>query len=209
MRALVLVDIQNDFLPGGALAVPEGDAVVPVANLLVAGQHWDRIVATQDLHPARHGSFASAHPGRHPFELGELGGQPQVLWPDHCVAGTRGADFAPGLNTARIDRVFPKGTDPRIDSYSGFYDNDHKSSTGLGEWLRAEGVTDLFILGLATDYCVAATARDALALGFRVTVLEDGCRAVEMRPGDGARALESLRQAGAMVRSGREISMLS
>ncbi len=209
MRALVLVDIQNDFLPGGALAVPEGDAVVPVANALMAGQRWDRIVATQDLHPAGHGSFASAHPGRHPFELGELSGQPQVLWPDHCVAGTPGADFASGLNTARVDRVFPKGTDPRIDSYSGFYDNDHRSSTGLGEWLRAEGVTDLFILGLATDYCVAATARDALTLGFHVTVLEDGCRAVEMRPGDGARALESLRQAGAMVRSGREIAVLS
>lgn len=205
MRALILVDIQNDFLPGGALGVPDGDAVVPVANALLARLRVEHVVATQDLHPPRHGSFASSHPGRRPFEQGALGGQPQVLWPDHCVAGTAGAELAPGLDRARIGRIFPKGTDPTVDSYSGFYDNDRRRSTGLGDWLRGQGVDELLILGLATDYCVKATALDALRLGFGVTVVEDGCRAVEMRPGDGARALAELREAGARVRSSAEL----
>ncbi len=203
MRALILVDIQNDFLPGGALAVPAGDQVVPVANALIAAWPDAIVVATQDLHPAGHGSFASTWPGRRPFELGTLAGHPQVLWPDHCVAGTPGADFASGLDRRRVAQVFPKGTDPGIDSYSGFYDNDHRRSTGMGEWLRAQGVDEVLICGLATDYCVKATALDARALGFRVTVVASGCRAVEMAPGHGARALAEMQAAGVEIATPR------
>src|SRR5688572_31794604 len=134
MKALILVDLQNDFLPGSALPVPSGDAVIPVANRVQRG--FDLIVATQDWHPANHGSFASNHPNRTPGEHGELGGLPQVFWPVHCVQNSGGAAFAPGLETRRITRVFPKGTDPEIDSYSGFFDNGHKKSTGLGDYLR-------------------------------------------------------------------------
>jgi nicotinamidase/pyrazinamidase len=197
MKALVLVDIQNDFCPGGALAVPAGDEVVPVANRLAA--RFPLVVATQDWHPPAHGSFAAHHPGRKPYELGELGGLPQVLWPVHCVQGSPGAAFHQALEKERIARVFPKGTDPAIDSYSGFFDNGKRKATGLGDWLRAQGVEDLTVLGLATDYCVKATALDAVGLGFTVTLVEDGCRAVELAPGDGARAIEEMRAAGVKI----------
>lgn len=197
MRALVLVDIQNDFCPGGALAVPHGDEVVPVANRLVPA--FPIVVATQDWHPADHGSFAVNQPGRRPYELGELAGLPQVLWPAHCVQGTPGAAFHPGLDVARIGRVFPKGTDASIDSYSGFFDNGKRKATGLGDWLRAAGADELVVLGLATDYCVRATALDARELGFAVTLVADGCRAVELAPGDGARAVAEMRAAGVRV----------
>jgi nicotinamidase/pyrazinamidase len=197
MKALVLVDLQNDFCPGGALAVPDGHQVVPVANRLIP--HFPLVVATQDWHPPHHGSFAVNQPGRRPYELGELGGLPQVLWPAHCVQGSAGAAFHPALDTARITRVFPKGTDPGIDSYSGFFDNGKRKATGLGDWLRAQGAEDLTVMGLATDYCVKATALDAIALGFAVTLVADGCRAVELHPGDGARALDELRAAGVRV----------
>ncbi len=197
MRALILVDIQNDFCPGGALAVPRGDEVVPVANRLMGDV--DLVVATQDWHPAGHGSFAASHPGRRPFEMGELAGLPQVLWPAHCVQWTGGAQFHPGLDTRRIVRVFPKGTDPAIDSYSGFFDNDQRTATGMGEWLRARGVTTVVICGLATDYCVKATTLDALRLGLRATVVADGCRAVDLRAGDGDDALAAMRAAGASI----------
>jgi nicotinamidase/pyrazinamidase len=196
MKALILVDIQNDFCPGGALAVAHGDEVVPVANRLAA--RFPLVVATQDWHPADHGSFA-ANRGRQPYELHELGGLPQVLWPIHCVQGSAGAAFHPALETGRIARVFPKGTDPAIDSYSGFYDNGKRKATGLGDWLRAQGVDDVTVLGLATDYCVRATALDAVGLGFTVTLVEDGCRAVDLHPGDGARALDELRAAGVRI----------
>lgn len=200
MKALVLVDIQNDFLPTGALPVPDGDAVIGVANrLLAALPAGTLVVATQDFHPADHGSFASQHAGRAAFQLGELHGLPQVLWPDHCVQGTSGAEFALGLELPAVTRVFPKGTEQTIDSYSGFFDNGKRKSTGLGEWLKEQQVTELIVLGLATDYCVKATAQDALELGFGVTLVVDGCRAVEMTAGDGARALESLAAAGARL----------
>src|SRR5690349_4234406 len=164
MRALILVDIQNDFLPGGALAVPRGDEVIPVANRVQRA--FDLVVATQDWHPANHGSFAASHPGRKPGELAKLGGLPQVMWPVHCVQGSPGAAFATALDTSRVARVFPKGTDVGIDSYSGFFDNGHKKATGLGDFLRTRGVTEVYVLGLATDYCVKATALDARQLGF-------------------------------------------
>src|SRR5688572_25354970 len=182
MNALVLVDIQNDFVFGGALAVPDGDAVVPIANRLAADGRFDLIVATQDWHPPDHGSFAASHPGRTVGEVIDLHGLPQVLWPVHCVQGTRGAEFVPRLATSRIERVFQKGTDPTIDSYSGIFDNGHRKSTGLGEYLKGNGVEDIYILGLATDYCVKFTALDARQLGFTTFVIEDGCRGVNLKP---------------------------
>ncbi len=206
MNALILVDIQNDFLPGGALAVPRGDEVVPVANRLM--EVFPLVVATQDWHPENHGSFASNH--RKPVgTLAELGGLPQVLWPRHCVQNTGGAAFAPGLNAANIERIFPKGTDPEIDSYSGFFDNGHRKATGLGEYLKQKGVTHIFVLGLATDYCVKATALDARQLGFEVTLVVDGCRGVELKAGDSERAIEEMRQEGVrIVENGEVLSAL-
>ena len=197
MKALILVDIQNDFCPGGALAVAAGDAIVPLANRLMSTV--DVVVATQDWHPADHGSFAGNHPGRKPFEHGELGGLPQVLWPAHCVQWTGGAQFHPGLDTRRIARVFPKGTDPDIDSYSGFFDNGRRKATGLGDWLKTQGVDEVLICGLATDYCVKATAIDAAQLGFRTVLAEDVCRGVAMRPNDIPDALAAMRQAGVHI----------
>jgi nicotinamidase/pyrazinamidase len=194
MKALILVDIQNDFLPGGALAVPRGDEVIPVANSVQ--RLFDLVVVTQDWHPPKHGSFAACHPGRKPGELITLGGQPQVLWPTHCVQETAGAEFAPTLDRTRFTKVFPKGTDPEIDSYSGFFDNGHLKATGLGDFLRERGVTDVYLLGLATDYCVKATALDAKQLGFTTHLIVDGCRGVELKPGDVQRAIDDMRTAG-------------
>ncbi len=197
MNALILVDIQNDFCPGGALAVPEGDAIVPIVNRLQAG--YDLVVATQDWHPANHGSFAANHPGRAVGEQIELAGLPQILWPVHCVQETPGAAFHPALNLDRIARVFRKGTDPTIDSYSGFFDNGHRAATGLGDYLRERQVAEVHVCGLATDYCVKYTALDAISLGFRVALLDDAARGVELRPGDMQRAVEEMRQHGVRV----------
>ncbi len=197
MKALILVDIQNDFCPGGALAVADGDAVVPIANRLMNAV--DVVVATQDWHPANHGSFAANNPGRKLFDLGDLGGLPQVMWPDHCVQWTGGAQFHPGLDTKRITRIFPKGTDATIDSYSGFFDNGNRKATGLGEWLKAKGVTEVLICGLATDYCVKATAIDAAGLGFRTVLVEDACRGVGMAPDHIPTALAAMRDAGIQI----------
>jgi nicotinamidase/pyrazinamidase len=196
MNALILVDVQNDFLPGGALAVPEGDAVVPVANRIAGSNRFSLVVATQDWHPRAHGSFADNHPGRKPGDVVNLDGIQQILWPVHCVQETRGAEFARGLHLTAIERVFQKGTDPRIDSYSGFFDNGHRKSTGLGDFLRERHIVDVFLLGLATDYCVKFTALDARQLGFSAVVFTDGCRAVNVHPGDGDRALAEMRNAG-------------
>ncbi|HEX7653548.1 MAG TPA: bifunctional nicotinamidase/pyrazinamidase [Verrucomicrobiae bacterium] len=203
MKALILVDIQNDFLPGGALAVPEGDQVVPVANALMA--KFPLVVATQDWHPANHGSFAVNHPGRQVYESVELNGLPQTLWPVHCVQNTPGAELAYGLHQESIVAIFPKGTDAGIDSYSGLYDNGHRRSTGLGEWLQARGVTEVFVCGLATDYCVKFTALDAQKMGFRTTLVEDACRGVNLDPGDVAMAIQEMRAAGIAVVSSREL----
>jgi nicotinamidase/pyrazinamidase len=194
MQALVLVDIQNDFCAGGALAVPDGDTVVPVANALTP--KFSLVVATQDWHPAGHLSFASSHPGKRIYDVIDLDGLQQVLWPDHCVQGTRGAELHPGLEQGPIARVFRKGIDPRIDSYSGFFDNGRRRATGLGEYLKREGVSGLYIAGLATDYCVKWTALDAVRLGFRVHLVEDGCRGVGLSADDVAKAVEEMRHAG-------------
>jgi len=175
--ALVIVDVQYDFLPGGRLAVAGGDEIIAPINALA--QKFATVVATQDWHPAGHISFASSHPGRAPFEVIALDYGPQVLWPDHCVIGTRGAEFSAALDTARIQAVVRKGFRPEIDSYSGFADNDHKTPTGLAGYLRDRGVTRLFLVGLATDFCVGWTAEDGVAAGFECTVIDDATRAID------------------------------
>ncbi|WP_221032751.1 bifunctional nicotinamidase/pyrazinamidase [Actomonas aquatica] len=201
--ALILVDLQNDFLPGGALGVPGGDAVIPVANALM--DSFDVVAATQDWHPADHGSFAANHAGAQVGDLAELGGLPQVLWPVHCMQDTPGAAFAPELNAARIAAVFPKGTDVAIDSYSGFQDNGGRRQTGLADYLQAQGVTDVAVMGLATDYCVKATAIDAVAAGFRVTLVTDGCRGVDLADGDVERALAAMVAAGVRLTDSKQL----
>ncbi len=203
MATLIVVDVQNDFLPGGALAVPRGDEVVAVANAVMPA--FDRVVATQDWHPRAHGSFAVNQPGRAVGEVITLAGAPQVMWPVHCVADTAGAQFAPGLAVEKFARVFVKGTDPEVDSYSGFFDNDRRSATGLGDYLRAVGEGDVWVLGLATDYCVKATALDAVGLGLRTRLIVDGCRAVDLAPGDGERAIAEMRAAGVEVVTSAEV----
>jgi nicotinamidase/pyrazinamidase len=194
MNALILVDIQNDFVPGGALAVPEGDLIVPLINRLQP--YFDLVVATQDWHPANHGSFAANHPGREPGELIDLQGLSQILWPIHCVQRTAGARFVAELDQSRWDRIFVKGTDPAIDSYSGFFDNGHRRATGLGDYLREKQITDVYVAGLATDYCVKFTALDALSLGFRTHLIEDACRGVNLQPEDVAKAVEEMKTQG-------------
>jgi nicotinamidase/pyrazinamidase len=197
MNALLLVDIQNDFVSGGALAVPNGDSIVPLVNRLQP--HFDLVVATQDWHPANHGSFAANHPGRKPGDVIDLHGRPQILWPIHCVQETAGAKFVAGLDQSRWDRVFVKGTDPEIDSYSGFFDNGHRRATGLGDYLQAKQVTDVFVAGLATDYCVKFTALDAVHLGFRTHLIEDACRGVNLQPNDVQNAVEAMKKGGIEV----------
>jgi len=197
MKALILVDLQNDFCPGGALAVPGGDEVIPIANKVQG--HFELVVATQDWHPANHGSFAANHEARKPGEVLDLHGLDQVLWPVHCVQDTQGAAFVEALDTSRVAKVFRKGSDPAVDSYSGFYDNDHRNSTGLADYLKDKGAREGYVMGLATDYCVKFTALDALKEGFTVYVFEDGCRGVEMDPGDVDRALDRMRSLGAVL----------
>jgi len=176
--ALVLIDIQNDFCPGGALAVTDGDAVVPVANRL--SRLFPTIVLTQDWHPAGHQSFASAHPGARPFDRIDMPYGRQDLWPDHCIQGTPGADFHPDLDTTPAHLIVRKGFRPGIDSYSAFFENDKATSTGLAGYLRERGVRRCVFAGLATDYCVAWSAQDAVQCGFDAVVVEDGCRAIDL-----------------------------
>ncbi len=203
MEALLVVDIQNDFLPGGALAVDDGDAVIAVANALQP--HFERVIATQDWHPADHGSFAANHTGKQPGELIELDGLSQILWPVHCVQGTPGSRLAADLETDGIEKIFYKGTDPRVDSYSAFADNAHRRKTGLGDYLQEQGIDSLYMLGLATDYCVLFSVLDACQAGLRTHVVVDGCRGVELQPGDSERALRQMQQAGAQLVDSREI----
>lgn len=192
---LLLVDIQNDFLPGGALAVADGDAVVPVANRLMPS--FSTVVASQDWHPADHLSFAEQHAGFEAFQTTEVDGLEQILWPVHCVQGSAGASFASALDITQIDRVVRKGENRRIDSYSAFYDNDHRHETDLTDILRRLGTDRLFVMGLAADVCVKFTVMDALAEGFPVTLIVDGIRGVDMRDGDTEAAIQIMRASGA------------
>ena len=176
--ALIVIDIQNDFCPGGSLAVADGDAIIPRVNALM-GDFAVRVL-TQDWHPANHTSFAANHPGTEPFSLIEMAYGPQVLWPTHCVQGSDGAAFHTALNVDAANLIIRKGFRPGIDSYSAFFENDRTTPTGLQGYLRARGVTDLTLVGLATDFCVGYSALDAVRLGFSVTVLEGACRAIDM-----------------------------
>jgi nicotinamidase/pyrazinamidase len=205
MKALLLVDIQNGFCPGGNLPVPEGDKVVPVANRLIEEGGYDVIVASQDWHPANHGSFASQHPGRRPFEMGELCGQPQMLWPDHCVQGTADAEFHPDLDIDAIDYIQQKGENPAIDSYSAFRDNDKAAITGLAGYLRAQQIKELDICGLATDYCVKFSALDALEMlpGVQICFIEDASRGID--PKGVKAAIEEMREKGIGIVKSRQI----
>ncbi len=193
-RALIVVDVQHDFMPDGALPAAGGYDVVPVANKLMP--HFDLVVATQDWHPADHGSFASNHEGRDPGEVIDLDGLDQILWPDHCVQHSEGAEFVDELETDHFDDVFRKGIDPEIDSYSGFFDNGHRRATGMGDYLRDRDVQEIFIVGVATDYCVKFTALDGRELDFDTWVVADGIAGVENEPGDIDAAIGTMREAG-------------
>lgn len=198
-KALILVDIQNDFIPGGALAVPDGDAIIPVANKLI--QQFDLIVATQDWHPADHDSFASQHKTQKPGDIIEVNGLTQILWPDHCVQNTNGAQFVEGLDVDKITKIFQKGIDKQVDSYSGFFDNGHLRDTGLGNYLKAQNVEEVTLVGLATDYCVKFTALDARKLGFRTRLIKEGVRGVELNPGDCEKAIKKMKNQGVIIES--------
>jgi len=176
---------------------------VPIANRLMP--RFDTVVATQDWHPPDHGSFASQHPGKKPGDVIRLRGLRQELWPDHCVQGTKGAAFHKGLDGRHFAEIFRKGTDPGIDSYSAFYDNAHRKSTGLGEYLRRRGISEVCLLGLATDYCVKFSALDAVQLGLDTRVIEDGCRGIDLQPGDIGRAWDEMRRAGAKIVQSSEL----
>lgn len=197
MKALILVDIQNDFLPGGAMAAPNGNEVVQVANRLMS--EYKLVIATQDWHPADHHSFASQHNERSVGDVITVNGLDQILWPDHCIQETPGAEFAPDLNTDGIAHVIRKGTDRMIDSYSGFFDNDHRKATGIVDYLKEKGVVAIDVMGLATDYCVKFTALDAVELGFETRLLLEGVRGVELNPGDCDAAVDEMRKAGVKV----------
>ncbi|MGN6534030.1 MAG: bifunctional nicotinamidase/pyrazinamidase [Ginsengibacter sp.] len=177
MNALIIVDVQNDFLPGGALAVNKGDTIIPAINDLQ--KDFDLVVATQDWHPADHKSFASAHPGKKVFDEINLDGLPQVLWPDHCVQESYGAQFSSLLHTKKVEAIFRKGMDKNIDSYSGFFDNGKKKATGMGDYLKGRGVTAISVCGLAADYCVYFTALDGRELGFETTIITEATKAID------------------------------
>ena len=192
-QALIVIDVQNDFCPGGALAVPEGDQIVPGINALIEAH--ETVILTQDWHPAGHSSFASSHAGKAPMELTQMSYGPQVLWPDHCVQGSNGAAFHKDLNTTRADLIIRKGFNPAIDSYSALFENDQKTPTGLEGYLRSRGITDLVMVGLATDFCVNFSAVDAAKQGFTVTVKQDLCRAIDF-DGSLAAAQAGMKAAG-------------
>lgn len=191
-HALIVIDVQNDFCPGGALAVPEGDAVVAPINAMMP--EFDAVILTQDWHPAGHSSFATSHPGKAPYDMIDMAYGPQVLWPDHCVQGSAGAAFHPRLRTDG-DLIIRKGFRPEIDSYSAFFENDHETPTGLDGYLRTRGIDRLTMAGLATDFCVHFSAVDAARLGFKVTVRLDACRAIDL-DGSLSAAMGAMKEAG-------------
>jgi nicotinamidase/pyrazinamidase len=195
--ALILVDVQKDFLPGGALAVTGGDQIVPIIKSIQP--KFQFTVATQDFHPVDHGSFASNHPGKNTGELIDLNGLSQILWPVHCVQGSKGAAFHSDLNQEEWKAIFQKGKNPLVDSYSGFFDNARRGDTGLGDFLKKNGILTVYIAGLALDYCVKYTALDAISLGFETFLVVDATRAVNLNSTDGAEAIQELRLAGVKI----------
>lgn len=202
--ALLLIDIQNDFLPGGALAVPHGDQILQKINELLK-LPFDHKFATKDWHPHSHGSFANNHTNKKPGDRINLNGLDQILWPAHCIQNTPGAEFSPQWDSNSVEKVFFKGTDPSIDSYSAFFDNGHIKSTGLGEYLNQLGIDTLFIAGLATDYCVKFSVLDALKIGFKVYVIEDASKGVNLNPKDTSKALDEMQDAGAIILQAKDV----
>ncbi len=202
--ALLIVDVQNDFCPGGSLAVGEGNAVIPVINRI--SPEFDTVVATRDWHPRDHVSFASAHPGGKVLDIVREGTIDQVLWPDHCVAGTAGSNFYPGLDLSSVSLILHKGRSISIDSYSAFFENDHATQTGLHGYLRELGIGSIAVCGLATDYCVKYTVLDALDLGYNVAVITDAVRGVDTPAGTAAEALEEMKKRGAALTTSTELA---
>jgi len=203
MNALIIVDLQNDFLPGGALAVPHGNEVIPLANELQ--QRFELVLATQDWHPPNHGSFAANHSGKKPGDRIMLDGIEQILWPVHCVQNTKGAEFAPSFDTSRIAHIFHKGIDPKIDSYSTFFDNAHRRETGLADYLKKRAINEIYLMGLALDYCVKYSTLDARQLGLNTYVIVDGCRGIELEAGDIERAIDEMKRVGAVLLQSSEL----
>jgi nicotinamidase/pyrazinamidase len=203
VNALIIVDLQNDFLPGGALPVPHGDDVIPIANELQ--KRFELVLATKDWHPHDHGSFAANHPGKKPGDRIMLDGIEQILWPVHCVQNTHGAEFAPSFDSSQIAHVFHKGTDPMIDSYSTFFDNAHRRHTGLAHYLEKRRIKDIYLMGLALDYCVKYSTLDARQLGLNTHVIVDGCRGIGLKPGDINDALDEIKRAGAVLLKSAEL----
>lgn len=202
-KAIIFVDLQNDFCEGGNLAVPEGDTVIPLANQLQ--DYFDLVIVTKDWHPKDHMSFASNHPGHHVGDVIPVHGINQVLWPDHCVQHTRGAELHPELKLHRIDHMIHKGIQKTIDSYSAFFDNEHLRSTELADYLKARDVHDIYLMGLATDYCVKYSCLDAVHSGFNTHLIIDGCRGVELNPGDIEKAVKEMVVAGVKIIASSEI----
>lgn len=202
MKALILVDLQNDFTPSGALPVHEGDLIIPLINQIQT--KFDLVVATQDWHPADHECFAIHH-NKQPGELIVLHGIQQVLWPVHCVQKSDGAAFISGLDTSQVEWICQKGMDKTVDSYSGFFDNDHKKETGLDEYLKTRGVSDVYVVGIATDYCVKFTALDSQTLGYQTHLIVDGTRGVNLSEGDVDRAIDEMKSAGIHILSSADI----
>jgi nicotinamidase/pyrazinamidase len=196
MRALLIADVQNDFCPDGALAVPEGDAIVPTVNRLMEG--FDHVVMTQDWHPPGHQSFASSHPEHDPMDVIEVDYGDQILWPDHCVQGSEGAEFHPDLDTTPVQLIIRKGFRPHIDSYSAFYENDRETPTGLTGYLRGRGIDTLYVGGLAADFCVKWSALDGRKEGFDVYVIEDATRGID-QDGSLAQAWDEMNEAGVQI----------
>ena len=203
MKALVIVDLQYDFLPGGALCIPQADEIVPIINALIP--KFPLVVVTQDWHPPDHVSFASNHPGKKAGDIVRAGDLDQILWPVHCVRNSHGAELASTLDKTNIASFFYKGTDKNIDSYSAFFDNARRKSTGLSDYLKSRGINEVYFAGLATDYCVLYSTMDGIDLGFTVYVIEDACRAINLHPQDEQRALEAMAAKGAKIVKSTEI----
>lgn len=203
MKALLIVDLQNDFMPGGSLPVPGGNEIIPVINTLA--HKFSHIFATQDWHPADHVSFASNHLGKKPGDTTQVKGVKQILWPVHCVRNTKGAELVSALNKEKITSIFYKGTDKWVDSYSTFFDNARERSTGLDEYLQTRGIKEIYIVGVATDYCVLYSVLDALELGFQVTVVQDACRGINLAPQDVEKAFQLMKEKGAKLLLSKEI----
>ncbi len=202
MKTLIITDLQHDFLPGGALGIPGSDGIIPIINRILP--KFDHVFATQDWHPPHHVSFASVH-HKKAGEIIQVGNYKQILWPDHCIQNTYGAELAKSLRRDRIEVIFYKGTDSKVDSYSTFFDNNRKRSTGLADHLRKRNLEDLYFVGLSTDYCVLYSVLDSLELGFRTWVIQDACKAINLLEGDEEKAIEIMRSKGAKIILSSEI----